>query len=150
MIFAGEEFCDEGDRKFVHPDKQKDPINWERVNDGWRADLFGCVSRLVKLRTSSSALVNLDKVSTDFINSDTARNGRIQAWVRKSDSDDNKVVVVANFSNELFDQGYNVTRWPSKPDRKYWYDVIANIRADNAGHEILKPWDVKVYELRSE
>ena len=56
MIYAGEEFCDQMDRVAVHPWKQADPVNYARVQDSWRRDVFDQVSRLVKLRKTNKAL----------------------------------------------------------------------------------------------
>ena len=36
MIFAGEEFADEHDLVIRHPEKQVDPVNFDRRKDFWR------------------------------------------------------------------------------------------------------------------
>lgn len=145
MIFSGEEFCDEGDQQFVHPYKQRDPVNWERKNDPWRSELFQFVRILVELRKSSQALTNLDKNSVDFIWSDPT-DGRVQSWIRKSASGEHMVAVIANFSDATYPNRYDINTWSTPANRK-WSNVITHDQAPDAGHERLEPWDVKVYNL---
>ena len=40
MIFAGEEFADQHDLAVVHPHKQVDPVNFDRLQDPWRRRVF--------------------------------------------------------------------------------------------------------------
>jgi hypothetical protein len=89
MILAGDEFADEhdidifhGDRNGRTPDanKQLDPVNYVRLDrDPWRQELFAYVSRLVKLRSTSSALAVND---TEFIHCDFDDGKRILVWKR--------------------------------------------------------------------
>jgi hypothetical protein len=56
MILAGDEFGDKRDLKVLHPEKQMDAVNFERMAIPWRADLFTHVAQLVKLHTLSCFL----------------------------------------------------------------------------------------------
>jgi hypothetical protein len=40
MIFAGEEFADQHDFPVVHPQKQVDPVNFDRLQEPWRRRVF--------------------------------------------------------------------------------------------------------------
>lgn len=144
MILGGDEFCDRGDEPSKHPYKQQDPINWDRLHDDWRRDLFDCVKRLIALRKSSVALTNLAKGSVDFIRSDDT-NGYVRAWVRKPASGDDIVAVIANFSDAEVQN--NITTWPNTIAGKHWHDVVTDTRADDAGRESLGPWGAKVCKL---
>lgn len=148
MILAGEEFCDKGDKPFKHPYKQEDPVNWARLNDTWRTDLFEFVKHLIALRKASPALTNLAAGSVDFIWSHPS-DGRVQAWVRRSalSDHDDMIAVVANCSDTPYQNGYNIRTWPSPPNGKHWHDAITDARADDAGQQSLVAWDVKVYKL---
>ena len=149
MIFAGEEFCDEGDNAFVHPYKQRDPVNWERLKgdeNKWRKELFECVARLVDLRKSEPALTNLKKGSTSFIYHNEDGGRQVWAWVRGKDPKP-KVVVVVNFSDVDFSNAeYEINSFPDSRGLG-WKEVITGKPAPNAGKEPLKPWDAKVYAV---
>src|SRR5439155_18264282 len=96
MIFAGDEFADEHDLSTGHPAKQRDAVNYERLDEPWRRRVFDYVSRLVKFRTTSEALSVND---TDFIHVDFNDNKRVVCWCRGRPNSDQLVVVVANFSD---------------------------------------------------
>lgn len=154
MIFAGEEFCDEGDNKFKHPYKQRDPVNWRRKPQKWRSGIFECVARLVELRKSHPALTNLKKGSVDFIHHDDSEGRQIFAWLRGTDPT-NMVVVVANFSNQRPSvKKYKIKGWEileqHRPTGMVWFNAITGKKALDAGEAPLEPWDVKVYDLRRE
>jgi 1,4-alpha-glucan branching enzyme len=162
MIFAGDEFADEhdidifrGDRAGRSPDtnKQLDPVNYERLDrDPWRQELFAAVSRLVKLRTSSSALAVND---TSFIHVDFDDGKRVMVWRRGREGADDPVVVVANFSDwGTADAGspmaeYVVPNWPATPAGKRWREVTRDriVPREWVGREPLFPWEGKVYVL---
>jgi 1,4-alpha-glucan branching enzyme len=151
MIFAGEEFADEHDLLPTHPQKQVDPVNYDRWEEPWRRNLFNRIARLVKLRTSSVALSVND---TEFIHADFDNGKRVVAWLRGRPADD-PVVVVANFS----DWGtadpmsgtaeYRVPNWPATPPGRSWREVIRNRQVPLVwiGREPLFPWEAKVYTL---
>jgi pullulanase len=79
MIFAGDEFADEHDLAVTHPPKQRDAVNYERVDEPFRRRVFDYVSRLVKFRTASDALSVND---TEFIHVDFHDGKRVVAWRR--------------------------------------------------------------------
>jgi len=56
MILAGEEFADQHDLALTEPGKEIDPVNFDRLDEPWRKDIFQYVSRLVRFRTTSHAL----------------------------------------------------------------------------------------------
>jgi pullulanase len=128
MILAGDEFALEhdidifhGDRNGRTPDanKQLDPVNYVRLDrDPWRQELFAYVSRLVKLRSTSSALAVND---TEFIHCDFDDGKRILVWKRRRAGVDDPVVVVANFSDwgtpspGSAGAEYVVPNWPATP-----------------------------------
>src|SRR5436189_4606123 len=96
MILAGEEFADEHDLTVVNPLKQIDPVNFRRMEEPWRKDIFDYVARLVALRTTSDALSIND---TRFLDFDATHGRRIVAWQRGVPGSDSIIVVVANFSS---------------------------------------------------
>ena len=146
MIFAGEEFCDEMD--YVDfKDKQTDPVNWERKNQGWRNAIFDYVATLVRFRQECPALGVDD---TNFINIDNSngRDGRIMAWVRGGGSSGTApVVVVANFTDQKTPGSqYFVPNWPER-DRDDWREVTQgrDVPREWVGQEPLMDWEAKVY-----
>ena len=147
MILAGEEFADQHDRKLSHPDKQQDPLNFSRVNDAWRKELFDYVARLVRFRIESRALGTND---TTFIHSDFSGGRRILAWVRGVPGREDPVVVVANFSDvQPPGSEYRVSNWPATPPGRHWREVSQARLVPDAwiGREPLFPWEAKVYTL---
>jgi hypothetical protein len=150
MIFAGDEFADKHDLKVVHPDKQMDAVNFERLSIPWRKRVFDYVSRLVKLRTSQTALGMND---TEFIHSDFNDGKRVIAWLRGRRNSADMVVVVANFSDwasQSFADGrseYVVNNWPSIPHGFQWKEVTQErlVPGSWAGREPLFAWEAKVY-----
>jgi 1,4-alpha-glucan branching enzyme len=162
MILAGDEFADEHDIDIFNGDcdgrtpddnKQLDPVNYERLDEPWRRDIFTYVSRLVHLRTRSDALAHVD---TDFIHVDFAQGKRVLVWRRGRPDIDDPVVVVANFSDWgtadplSANAEYRVPGFPEAPEGKAWWEVTAERRVelDRVGRESLFPWEAKVYELR--
>jgi 1,4-alpha-glucan branching enzyme len=147
MILAGEEFADEHD---LSPDevkdKQVDPVNYQRLNDGWRKDIFNYVAKLVHWRTTAKALaVN----ETQFIHVDFNDGKRVLVWQRGSGED--LVVVVANFSDyssPIFAE-YIVPNWPAAVPGKQWREVTQDrvVPNDKAGKEPIFSWEAKVYAL---
>ena len=95
MIFAGDEFADQHDLSVRHPPKQRDAVNYERLEEPFRRRVFDYVARLVKFRTASDALSVND---TDFIHVDFNDGKRVLVWRRGRPGSDQQVVVVANFS----------------------------------------------------
>ncbi len=156
MILAGEEFGDQHDLfdscgNVTHEGgKQIDPVNFSRVDEPDRRELFDYVARLVKLRTSHEAL-SVDE--TAFIHQDLSEGKRVFVW--KRGSDENPVVVVANFSEFVTSLApgpnaeYIVPNWPPTPTGHHWYEVtqsrpIVNGRPDK---EPVFSWEAKVFCL---
>jgi len=151
MIFAGEEFADQHDLFVTHPQKQCDPVNFDRYNDPWRKDIFDYVSILVKLRTRHDALCVND---TQFIHVDFNNSKRVLVWQRGVTTTNNPVIVVANFSNyetpDAFAGGeYVIPSFPPPPAGKNYREVTQTRLVDPQwiGREPIFPWEAKVYEL---
>ncbi|WP_426120820.1 alpha-amylase family glycosyl hydrolase [Kocuria sp. LHG3120] len=151
MIFAGDEFADEHDLSTGHPAKQRDAVNFERVEEPWRQRVFNYVARLVHLRTHSDALAVND---TDFIHVDFNDGKRVLVWRRGRPGDGDDVVVVANFSNfvsaDLGSGGeYRVPNWPPTPTGKRWREITQqrDVPPDWVGREGINAWEAKVYCL---
>jgi pullulanase len=148
MILAGEEFADEHDRAQTHPDKQKDPLNFDRINDPWRKRLFDYVARLVRFRQTALALSVND---TRVIHTDFTGGRRIVAWTRGDLALHDPVVVVANFSGvQPLGSEYAVPNWPHTPSGRHWQEITQqrDVPNDWIGKEPLFPWEAKVYTLR--
>ena len=156
MILAGEEFGDQHDlfdargQVSHRGGKQVDPVNFSRVAEKDRAELFLYVARLVKLRTAHPALAADD---TRFLHVDFNDGKRVLVWQRGSEAD--PVVVVANFSDYTtpFASGpqaeYVVPNWPATPAGHQWYEVTQS-REVETGRENKEPvfaWEAKVYRL---
>lgn len=152
MIFAGDEFADMHDLSTIHPPKQRDAVNFERMNDEFRRRIFEYVARLVKFRITSEALSVND---TDFIHVDFNDGKRVVVWRRGRPDGDKQVVVVANFSEFITaDFGsptaeYRVPNWPSTPPGKRWREVTQDrdVPDEWIGREPIFPWEAKVYTL---
>ncbi len=145
MILAGEEFADQHDLPVRSPQKQLDPVNFDRRADPWRRRVLDHVSRLVRLRTDYPALsVN----ETNFIHVDFEDGKRVVVWRRGDPASGSVAVVVANFSD--WGSGpyeYVVPNWPATPAGKRWREVTQDrdVPADWIGREGLYPWEAKVY-----
>lgn len=150
MIFAGDEFADEHDLSVSHPPKQRDAVNYGRLEHPFRRRIFDYVSRLVKFRTSYEALSVND---TEFIHVDFNDGKRVLVWRRGRFGSEQQVVVVANFSD--FDSGragsneYRVPNWPATPAGKRWREIAQerDIPAEWVAREGIFPWEAKVYAL---
>ncbi|SHO46782.1 alpha-amylase family glycosyl hydrolase [Desulfopila aestuarii] len=151
MILAGDEFADKHDLKVLHPEKQMDAVNFERMAIPWRADLFRYVARLVQLRTSHPALAQNE---TEFFHEDFTDNRRVIAWLRGVRGTAEQLVVVANFSDWASSPGpgtieaeYAVPNWPFLPKGMHWREVTQerDVPGEWAGREPLFPWEAKVY-----
>jgi len=158
MILAGDEFADQHDlldaRGHVTHDggKQVDPVNFTRMDDPWRKDLRGYVSRLVALRTHHDALaVN----EVEFLHVDFNDAKRVLVWRRGFADSTQQVVVVANFSDygtpEPFGPGaeYVVPNWPATPAGRRWREMSQgyDVAPGQVGREPIFPWEAKVYAL---
>jgi 1,4-alpha-glucan branching enzyme len=152
MIFAGEEFADEHDLLVRHPEKQVDPVNFDRRHDPWRQRVRDYVARMVRCRTSYDALaVN----ETRFIHVDFHDGKRVVVWQRGREGSDKLVVVVANFSdfgtpNPLMSSSeYVVPNWPATPPGKSWREITQDreVPIEWVGREPIFPWEAKVYAL---
>ncbi|KAK0751817.1 glycoside hydrolase family 13 protein [Schizothecium vesticola] len=143
MIFAGEEFCDQMDSSVDMRQKQTDPVNYERKDDGgWRQALFGYVANLVRFRTRCPALGDDE---TDFFHVDRGRGGRIMAWRRGGG--EFPVVVVVNLSDEdMPGAEYVVPNWPGR-EKAGWREVSQkrDVPAEWVGREPLLRWEAKIY-----
>jgi len=152
MILAGdEEFADKHDLKILHPEKQMDAVNFERMSIPWRSHLFQFIARLVKLRTSHPAL---GRNETEFLHEDCIGQRRIISWLRGIRDSAEQVVVVANFSDWCSSLGsdgkpaeYVIPGWPALPNNMHWREVTRerDVPAEWAGREPLYPWEAKVY-----
>ena len=101
QILAGDEFADQHDLSVGNPAKQRDAVNYDRVDEPFRRRMFDYVARLVKLRTSEPALsVN----ETGFLHADFTGK-RVMVWRRGLAGSTSQVVVVANFSDFGTDTG---------------------------------------------
>jgi 1,4-alpha-glucan branching enzyme len=152
MIFAGEEFADEHDLPVRHPQKQVDPVNFDRARDAWRQRLLQYVARLVKFRTTYDALAINE---TEFIRVDFAEGKRVLVWQRGQATSGQLVVVVANFSDYGTPEAhspqaeYVVPNWPATPPGKVWREITQDrlVPPHWVGREPIFPWEAKVYAL---
>ncbi|PTY06927.1 alpha amylase [Opitutaceae bacterium EW11] len=152
MILAGDEFAEHSDLQVKHPTKQMDAVNFDRVTEPWRNQLFKYVSRLVRLRTESLSLAVND---TEFIHVDTTPGRQVLAWRRGGTQD--PVVVVANFSDwGTQDPGnpraeYVVANWPRTPPGRRWREITQDryVPSEWAGREPLFPWEAKIYRTEA-
>jgi pullulanase len=149
MIFAGEEFADQHDLDINEMDhKQIDPVNFSRMGEEWRSNIFQYVARLTRFRIASPALATND---TNFIHVDFEAGKRVLVWRRGYG--ENIVVVVANFSdygtpNQPHAE-YVIPNFPETPFRKHWHEVTSDrpVPKEWIGREPIFPWEAKVYAL---
>ncbi|NRQ36744.1 alpha amylase [Nonomuraea sp. NN258] len=148
MILAGEEFADRHDLAVVHPSKQVDPVNFDRLDDPWRRRVFTHVARLARLRGTAAALGVND---TRFIHVDVQGGRKVMAWLRGGPEHD-PVVVVANFSGYASGPEYVVNGFPPAPWGRTWREVTQEreVPPEWAGREPIFPWEAKVYMLDPE
>jgi pullulanase len=152
MIFAGDEFADQHDLSVSHPPKQRDAVNYERLEEPFRRRVFDYVARLVKFRTSEEALSGND---TDFIHADFDEGKRVVVWRRGRAGSASQVVVVANFSDFVTANAgspgaeYQVPNWPATPAGKQWREITQerDVPADWIGREPIFAWEAKIYAL---
>ena len=153
MIFAGDEFADQHDLSVKHPPKQRDAVNYERVEEPFRRRVFEYVARLVKFRISSNALSFND---TEFIHVDLNDGKRVVVWRRGQRDSDEQVVVIANFSDFITANApqdetaeYFVPNWPATPAGKRWREITQerNVPPQKVAREPIFPWEAKVYTL---
>ncbi|MEM8638113.1 MAG: alpha-amylase family glycosyl hydrolase [Cyanobacteria bacterium P01_G01_bin.54] len=151
LILAGDEFgdCHDLDLSNEHTNhKQVDPVNFERLQEPWRQDLFRYVARLVKFRTLAPALALND---TDVLHIDYAEGKKVIVWQRGTGRD--RVIVVANFSDygtpDPFSPKaeYVVPRWPKTPNGLCWHEVTQDrvVLPHSVGREPIFPWEAKIY-----
>jgi glycosidase len=151
-IFAGEEFADEHDLPVRHPEKQADPVNFDRAKETWRQRVLHYMSCLVKFRTTCDALSVND---TDFIHTDFHEGKRVVVWRRGHPGNDALVVVVANFPDygrpePLTPHAESVVpHWPAIPPGKWWREITQDrlMPPQWVGREPIFPWEAKVYAL---
>ena len=158
MFLAGEEFADQNDLFDSNGNisdsggKEIDPVDFSRIAEPLRHDIFEYVARLVHFRTSHPALSVND---TDFLHVDFNDNKRVLVW-RRGMAVQDPVVVVANFSdystpNGLTDPNaeYVVPRWPATPPRRHWREVTQqrDVLTTQVGREPIFSWEAKVYTL---
>jgi len=151
QILAGDEFADQHDLSVGNPAKQRDAVNYDRVDEPFRRRIFDYVSRLVRLRTSEPALSVND---TSFLHTDFGGK-RVLVWRRGVAGSESQVVVVANFSDFGTDTSvaaaeYRVDSWPATPAGLRWREVTQDrdVPAEWVGREPIFPWEAKVYVLR--
>jgi pullulanase len=154
MILAGEEFADQHDLAITEPGKEIDPVNFDRLDEPWRKDIFQYVSRLVRFRTTSDALAVND---TEFLHIDLNDGKRVIAWQRGTLASGQPVIVVANFSDfetqDPFNPAseYRVNNWPALSPGRKWHEITQqrDVPAEWAGREPIFPWEAKVYTMVS-
>ena len=152
MIFAGDEFADAHDLSVANPPKQRDAVNYERLEEPFRRRVFDYVGRLVTFRTSEEGLSGNE---TDFIHADFAEGKRVLVWRRGPPGSASQVVVVANFSDfgtanaDSRRAEYRVPNWPATPAGKTWREITQarEVPAEWVGREPIFPWEAKVYAL---
>ncbi|MDF5725112.1 MAG: alpha-amylase family glycosyl hydrolase [Rhizonema sp. PD37] len=158
MILAGDEFADHHNlfdsRGQVTQDsgKQVDPVSFVRLDQDWRRRIKEYVSRLIKLRTSYSALAVND---IEFIHVDFNDNKRVLVWRRGQPNSDKQVVVIANFSDFGTPDPLNpsaeyvIHNWPVTPPGKHWREVSQDrdVLPAKVGREPIFPWEAKVYAI---
>ncbi len=151
MILAGEEFADQQDLGQDDRNKQVDPVNYNRLSQPWRQNLFNYVARLVKFRTTSDALAVND---TQFIHVDFEAGKRVLVWQRGQG--ESLVVVVANFSAYATTADsahpaaeYVVPNWPATLVGKQWQEITQQrvVPSEWVYREPIFPWEAKVYAL---
>ena len=156
MILAGDEFADENDLFDIkgnvdnNSGKQIDPVDFNRLegdDNAWRRQVLCTVKNLIRNRKTHPALGVND---TKWLHSDFTPGRRVMAWQRGSD--DNPVVVVANFSDFQTSDPFNssaeyvVPNWP-RPADFAWKEVSLNrnVASGWIAREPLFPWEAKVY-----
>lgn len=152
MILAGDEFADQHDLSVSHPPKQRDAVNYGRLQEPFRRRIFDYVARLTKFRTQYDALAVND---TDFIHIDFNNAKRVLCWRRGLAGSDHQVVVVANFSNFTTANAlsghaeYRVANWPATPLGKKWREITQerDVPSDWVAREPIFAWEAKVYAL---
>jgi glycosidase len=152
MILAGDEFADEHDLSVSHPPKQRDAVNFDRVDEPFRRRVFDYVARLVKFRATYDALSVND---TDFIHVDFNDDKRVMVWRRGRPESDRQVVVVANFSDFVTANAtspaaeYRIPNWPRTPSGKQWREITQgrDVPREWVAREPIFPWEAKVYAL---
>jgi glycosidase len=125
-------------------------VNFRRFEEPERKALFDYVTRLVKLRVSHPALA-VDAVN--FIHVDFEEGKRVLVWRRGSDDD--PIVVVANFSDFTTPHAlasgseYFVPNWPPTPAGKHWFEVTQNrdVKTGRHNRESIFAWEAKVYRI---
>jgi pullulanase len=158
MFLAGEEFADQNDLFDSNGNvtesggKEVDPVDFSRLQEPLRHDIFEYVSRLVHFRTGHPALCVND---TDFLHVDFNDNKRVLVW-RRGMAGQDPVVVVANFSSYATPNGltdpnaeYVVHNWPATPPGRRWREVSQqrDVPPAQIGREPIFPWEAKVYTL---
>ena len=147
MILAGEEFADQHDLS-VSDSKQVDPVNYGRMDEGWRRRVFEYVARLTRFRTTADALAVNDVV---FIHVDFEAGKRVLVWRRGYG--EMIVVVVANFSDygtpNVPGAEYVIPNFPEAPFKKRWKEITQDrvVTEEWVGREPIFPWEAKVYGL---
>jgi pullulanase len=153
MIFAGDEFADQHDLSVSHPPKQRDAVNYGRVDEPFRRRIFDYVSRLVKFRINNDALAVND---TDFIHVDFNDSKRVVCWRRGLPESDEQVVVVANFSDFSTSPAspgteaeYMVSHWPKTHSGRKWREITQqrDVPPEWVAREPIYAWEAKVYAL---
>ncbi len=156
MILAGDEFADENDFFNIRGNvsnqsgKQIDPVDFGRLegdDNEWRRRILDQVKRLIALRKTHPALGLND---TKWLRMDFTPGRRVMVWQRGSD--DNPVIVVANFSDFVTGNASNgiaeyvVPVWPGRADHQ-WREVSQNrsVPPEWVGREPLFAWEAKVY-----
>jgi pullulanase len=159
MILAGDEFADENDLFDIRGNvtnqggKQIDPVDFGRLEgdeNDWRRRVLDTVKRLIELRKTHPALGVND---TTWLHMDFTPGRRVTVWQRGSD--DNPVIVVANFSDFQTDNPFSgvseyvVPNWPRRSDFQ-WREVSQGrvVPSEWIGREPLFPWEAKVYSHR--
>jgi len=115
MWLAGEEFGDVHDTSFTDVDqKQQDPVQWGRATFRGNSDLKANVAKLIRLRTSHSALQR-NEVSCFYFHPQFDGNGGpyVFAYCRTAGQPlgtTGQVIVIANMGPQAF-PNYDIPDW---------------------------------------
>ncbi|HBL10634.1 MAG TPA: alpha-amylase [Cyanobacteria bacterium UBA11162] len=102
MIWMGQEF---GEYKNREPNQPK-KLEWDLLKNERNRDLFEFYKGIIAFRKQNSALKS---TQVDFIHANP--EGKVLAYGR-SDGEESQVIVVANFSDQSFDE-YQITDFPN-------------------------------------
>lgn len=124
MIWMGDEFGEYRQKSEVTT--KPSPIRWHLLEQDLNHDLFEFYQKIIQCRHSNSAL---QTENIEFFHQDL--DNTVLAYVRWNDVG-NRVVVIANFSNQSFDE-YEV---PYFPENGMWRDWFTNELLEAQDHRL--------------